>query len=138
MRRGAGERPAASPGPQAQHPASRKAAKRRPTGATLSYTNTQKAATTITVLRGKPGVRVGTRCLAKRPSKSRGKPRRCTRFVAVGKVTHADVAGKNSFRFTGRLGKSALTVGSYRLSAVARNSARQSSSARTLSFRVVR
>jgi hypothetical protein len=131
-------RKALRPDPARSTAASRKAAKRRPTGATLSYTDTQKATTTITVLRGKPGVRVGTRCLAKRPSTAKGKPRRCTRFVAAGKLTHADAAGKNSVRITGRLGGKALAAGSYRFSAVARNSARQSSAPRTLSFRVVR
>jgi hypothetical protein len=43
--------------------------------------------------------------------------------MAVGSFTHADVAGANRFRFTGRVGGRKLRPGSYRLRAVARNAA---------------
>lgn len=112
--------------------------KSRRHGATLTYTVSQKATTTLTVLRARSGVRVGSRCAARRPASAKGKPRRCTRYVRVGGLSHADIAGRNRFRFTGRVAGRPLPVGSFRLSAVARNAAGLASRTRLVSFRIVR
>jgi hypothetical protein len=55
----------------------------------------------------------------KRPPKAK----RCTRYVKAGSFTHADTAGPNRFRFSGRVGGRKLKPGAYRLRVVARNSA---------------
>ena len=64
-------------------------------------------------------------------------PTRCTRYVKVGRFTHSDRAGAIKFKFTGRLGRHALAVAPYELSAVAR-SGRLHSKTVTVRFRVIR
>ena len=54
-----------------------------------------------------------------------------------GSFTHRGVAGRNSFRFTGRLAGRKLTPGSYRLVAVAKDAAGNASLPKRASFRVV-
>lgn len=88
----------------------------RTTGAKVSYTAVRAAKTTFTVARIVPGRKAGKRCA--KPTRSNRGARRCDRFVRLpGSFTHVDVAGRNSFRFTGRLRRKALTPGRYRLSA---------------------
>ena len=82
------------------------------------------------------GRRVNRRCVAQRRS-NRTKPR-CTRYVTVrGSFTRAGRAGANSFRFTGRLRGRKLSLGRYRLTAVAAN-ANGRSRAATTTFRIAR
>jgi hypothetical protein len=90
-------------------------------GTIVSYSDSQAATTTFTVQRPLPGRLRGNACV--KPNKSNRGHRPCTRFMAVGSFTHADVAGANRFRFTGRVGGRKLRPGSYRLRAVARNAA---------------
>jgi hypothetical protein len=111
---------------------------RRRQGATISYSDSARATTTFTVLRARPGFRVGKRCQGNRPRRHTGKLRRCTRYVNVGGFTHADVVGANSFHFTGRVNGAPLPVGSYRLQARARNSTGQTSRTVTVGFRIIR
>jgi CSLREA domain-containing protein len=88
---------------------------KKPRGTTISYRDTLASLTTFTVLRPARGVRVKGKCL--RPSKKRhGK--RCTRYIAVGRFTHLDVAGVNRFRWGGKAGGRKLRRGSYKLRAV--------------------
>jgi uncharacterized delta-60 repeat protein len=83
-------------------------------GAQVSYENTQAATTMLTVLRPARGVRYKGSCV--KPSRRRhGK--RCTRWVAVGRFTHTDKAGLNSFHFTGRVYGRKLRPGRYKLRA---------------------
>jgi len=110
----------------------------RKRGATIAYSDSQAAVTRFTVLRPVRGYRVGRRCQLKRPRHSKGKPRRCTLYRAVGSFSHRDRIGANRLHFTGRVNRTPLRVGSYRLSAVARNAAGQSSAARVTSFRIIR
>jgi PKD repeat protein len=95
-------------------------ARKSKTGTTISYTDTQAATTTFTVLRPQPGVKRGKRCV--KPSKrERGKrARRCTRYVPVGSFTHTDLPGPNRFHFSGRVGRRKLKAGNYRLDATPR------------------
>ena len=88
-------------------------------GTTLSYTDSLAASTTFVVVSLEGGYRVGRgSCKAlskhgKHPKHAKG----CTRAVTVGSFAHSDVAGHNSFKFTGRLDGHALTKGSYKLQA---------------------
>ncbi len=70
-------------------------------GTTISYTDTLGARTTFRVLR----------CVGPRG--------RCSRLVVVGSFSHRDHAGKNRFRFTGRLHAHPLASGRYVLRATA-------------------
>ncbi len=88
----------------------------RTTGAKVSYRDSQAATTAFTVARALPGRRSGKRCV--QPTARNRGAKRCTRFVGVrGSFSHVDVAGRNSFRFTGRVRAKALKPGPYRLSA---------------------
>ena len=88
-------------------------------GTKVSYRLTEAATTTFTVQRAVKGRKKGKKCKAGR---KRGK--RCTIYKKVkGSFKHADVAGKNSFRFQGRIGGKALKKGSYRLVAVSKDRA---------------
>jgi uncharacterized delta-60 repeat protein len=100
--------------PAARRGGSIAAARRR--GAKVSYIDSQAATTTFTVARVLPGRKRGRRCVKPRPRNRGGK--RCTRFARLrGSFRHVDKAGKNSFRFTGRLRRRALRPGRYRLTA---------------------
>ncbi|HTA06379.1 MAG TPA: choice-of-anchor Q domain-containing protein, partial [Solirubrobacteraceae bacterium] len=110
-------------------------AKRQPPGTSLSYNDSDVATTTFTVLRSQRGVRKSGRCVAP-PKHGRG-GRPCKRFVKVGVFTHTDKAGRNGFRFTGRINGSALKPGSYELEATPRL-AGLSGTARTARFTITR
>ena len=90
-------------------------------GTRIGYDISAAATTTFTVQRPTVGRKKGAGCVRarRRPPKAK----RCTRYVRVGAFTHADVAGKSRFRFTGRVGGRKLKPGAYRLRAVPRNSA---------------
>ncbi len=107
-----------------------------PTGATVSYSDTVAAQTTLTVLRAVPGIRSAHGCTAVAGRLPGGKDRRCTRFASVGTFTHRDRAGRNSFHFTGRLNGIKLLVGKYRLTAFGTLARLRGSSAAT-TFRIV-
>lgn len=89
-------------------------------GATITYSDSETAVTTFTVQRARAGFLVGKTCAAKRPRHARGRIRACTRYLAVGRFTHSDAKGTNSFHFTGRVGARALARGRYRLNATPR------------------
>jgi hypothetical protein len=109
-------------------------ARKRRSGTTVSYRDTQAATTTLTVLQPARGIRRGRSCVKPRRGQ-RGS--RCTRYVTVGKFTHRDRAGTNSFHFSGRVRGRKLKPGSYRLQAVPRFAGRNGRAV-TNSFRVVR
>jgi hypothetical protein len=106
-------------------------------GATISYTDSQAATTTFTVLKPQPGVKKGGKCVRPPNAKGKAKGKRCTRYVAVGSFIHHDHAGANHFRFTGRIRGRKLAPGSYGLSAVARLNGRHSDAA-TVGFLIRR
>ena len=85
------------------------------TGTTVSYTDSETARTTLTILRARAGVLKGRKCTKPPPHPRSRRLRRCTRYVPVGSFIHADLAGTNRFHFTGRIGDHALVVGRYRL-----------------------
>jgi PKD domain len=109
----------------------------RSRGATVRYTLSEAARVRFSVQRRTTGRRVGRRCVkTTRRNRSR---RRCTRFVSVrGSFTHAGAAGRNRFRFSGRVRRRALRRGRYRLVARATDAAGNRSNVRRAGFRIVR
>ncbi len=108
-------------------------------GTTVSYSDSQTATTTFTVLRRAPGVRSGHACIAPPRRRKRGRHYvSCARYVAVGSFTHADSAGVERFRFSGRVDGRKLSPGAYRLTATPRNAAGKSGAALSASFTIVR
>ncbi len=103
-------------------------------GAQVSYENSQAASTMLTVLKPARGVRHKGSCV--KPSRRR-RGKRCTRWVAVGRFTHADKVGLNSFRFTGRVYGHKLRPGRYKLRARPRF-AGPAGQAIEVGFRIVR
>jgi hypothetical protein len=124
--------------PDLGHGASIARKKKRHRGATVSYSDSQAAVTTFTVLSPNKGFRIGRRCQAKRPHGHKGKLQRCTRFVNAGSFTRTDLAGTNHFHFTGRVNNKPLRVGRYQLQAVARNAAGQTSFTVSVGFQIIR
>jgi hypothetical protein len=91
---------------------------RGPIGATVSYRLSKPAAVRFTVQRALVGRRAGRRCVKPRPANRRAK--RCIRHRALrGFFAQSGKAGRNAFRFRGRLGPRKLAPGRYRLRAVA-------------------
>ena len=86
-------------------------------GARITYTDSQPATTTLTVLRRKPGVKRVRACAAPRRHRHVAKARRCARYVAVGSFRHVDRPGDNRLHFSGRVRGHRLSPGRYRLSA---------------------
>jgi hypothetical protein len=107
-------------------------------GATVTYSDSQAALTTFTVLSPRKGYRVGRRCQASRPKHHKGKLRRCTVYVSLGSFPHTDRAGANRFHFTGRAKGRPLRRGRYRLRAVARNAQGRLSTAVATEFKIIR
>jgi hypothetical protein len=101
---------------------------------TVSYTNAAAATTTFTVLAPRKGVTASAKCLKPRRGRH-GK--RCTRYVSLGSFTHKDVAGFNTFVFTGRVRHHKLRRGSYKLQGVSSANGRKSKAV-ALRFRIVR
>jgi hypothetical protein len=131
---------AASKGPSAQAAAKRKKRKKAKVGTTVSYTLNTAATVTFTVQRRTTGRKVKkgkkTRCVA-RTRKNR-KKKRCTRYVKVkGSFTQAGKAGKNRFKFSGRLRGRKLKPGRYKLVATPGTGATKGK-ARSKAFRIVR
>jgi hypothetical protein len=77
------------------------------TGATIAYRDSRRARTTFLVLR----------C-------ANTSGRRCARPAHAGRFTHADIAGRNRVRFSGRVGQRTLAAGRYILKATPRSSGR--------------
>ncbi len=112
------------------------------TGTVISYTDSQAASASFEVQQGAKGVRTGRgkSATCTKPPKQRRKPSKlaaCVYYATLGSFTHADVAGANRMRFSGRLRGSKLEPGEYRLRAIAR-SAGGKSAPRTAAFRITR
>ena len=86
-------------------------------GATVSYTDTQAATSSFTVLVRRVGVKVRRRCLTPAPRRRGPRPATCVTYVRIGGFTRIDRAGRNSFRLTG-VGGRKLAPGKYRLQAI--------------------
>jgi hypothetical protein len=90
------------------------AAAKPPVGTTVTFKLNKAAGVRFGVKRQRPGRRVNGHCVT--PTTSNRSAPKCKRFVSVkGGFKVAGTAGKNHFRFTGRLGGKALPEGRYRL-----------------------
>jgi serine protease len=83
--------------------------------ATVSYEDARPALISAVVLAARRGVQIsGHGCVAP-PARKRRAGRPCTRYLAVGKFTHRDKKGRNSFLLSGRIGGRRLSAGRYLL-----------------------
>jgi hypothetical protein len=94
-------------------------------GSLISYRDDQPALASVRVYRYQ-----GTRRCSAHSHK------RCPKLVLAGKFTHADRAGTNAFRFSGRLNGRALPPSNYQLVITAQRAGR-SSRAITARFRIL-
>jgi CSLREA domain-containing protein len=111
-------------------------ARRAPAGTTVRYSLSEAATVRLRFQRARPGRRVRGRC--RKPTVRNRSRRPCLRYVAVGRaLERSGVAGANSIRFTGRIGRRALRPGRYRGILVATDAAGNRSSQRPFRFRIV-
>ena len=104
---------------------------------TIRYKLTEKARVTFTVEKPSKGRMVGATCRKQTRKNKKGK--RCTYWQRVSKSFRANgKAGRkaNSVRFSGKIGKTKLKKGSYRLKAVATDSSKAKGPAKYVKFRV--
>jgi hypothetical protein len=121
------------------------AAKRRVRrGTTIRFNLSEAASVAIAVQRRAAGLRLRrggrTRCVAPTPRNRRrvGRRVRCVRFVRRGTLTRSGSAGRNSVRFSGRIGRRALRPGRHRFALVATDPQGNRSAPRRVSFRILR
>jgi hypothetical protein len=81
-------------------------------GTSLSYRDSEAAEATLSLYRVKFGVKRGGKCVA---AQAQSAHKRCSRYLAAGSFMHADVAGLNKLRFSGRLHGRTLKGGLYEL-----------------------
>lgn len=84
-------------------------------GALVSYQDSQAAQTNVVVLKAEPGRRAAGKCV--RQTKANAGKRPCTRYLKVTSFVRHDVAGRNRFGLSGRVGARALPPGEYQLQA---------------------
>lgn len=109
--------------------------RRAPVGTTISYRDGTAATATFAVQRPATGRKSSGHCV--RPKRANRRKPRCTRWVTVGRFRHADAAGLNTLRFSGRVNGHKLSPGRYRLSITARVGNGTPSAAQVVSFRIV-
>ncbi|MBJ7353376.1 MAG: beta-propeller fold lactonase family protein [Thermoleophilaceae bacterium] len=102
----------------------------------IKFKLTEKASVSFYAQKPLPGRTVGKSC-KKQTSKNK-KAKKCTRWVRASKTFRKNgKAGRtNSVKFTGKVGKKRLANGSYRLYAVATDSAKGKGPAKTARFRI--
>lgn len=106
-------------------------------GTKVSYRLSEGATVRFTVQRALAGRKAGKRCV--KPKRSNRKKKKCARFKTLkGSFSDAGQAGANSVTFRGRLRGRRLAAGRYRLRAVASDSARNKSRAKTVNFRILK
>jgi hypothetical protein len=110
--------------------------RRAPVGTTISYSDGAAATATFAVQRPTTGRRANGRCA--RPTRANRRKPHCTRWVTIGRFSHADVAGANTVHFSGRVNGHKLSPGHYRLNITARIGRGRPSSSTLVGFRIVR
>jgi hypothetical protein len=113
-----------------------RAAVRPPQGSAFRFTLSERSTVILRIDRLTSGRRVGKRCVA--PTRRLRGRRACTRFVRAGTLTRTLPSGRRSIAFSGRIGRRALRVGSYRAVVTAVDAARNVSRARTITFEILR
>jgi hypothetical protein len=104
--------------------------------ASLRHELSEQAQVAFTVERKASGRRVRGHCVRLTASNRRKPP--CVRYTPAGSFTRESPVGLSSMRPSGRLVKRGLKPGAYRITLVATDAAGNRSTARRLSFRVVR
>jgi hypothetical protein len=113
------------------------AAAQAPVGTTISFRLSEAAEARLRFRRGRPGRRVGSRCV-KPTRRNRGR-KRCRRYVATGSLTRAAAAGLTRLRFEGRLSAAKrLKRGRHRLVAGASDAAGNRAASARVTFTIVR
>lgn len=113
-----------------------KLSRRAPVGTTFTFSLDQAASVTLTFSQPAIGRRVKGKCVA-RTHGNRRKPK-CRRAVTKGTLTFSAHAGVNHVSFAGRISASRrLRPGSYTVAIGATNAAKQRSTAKLLSFKIV-
>jgi hypothetical protein len=109
-------------------------------GTTFRYTLSERSTVWIKIERALAGRRARKRSGPCRPpSAKRAKNRKCTRYKIAGTLRRTgEGPGRDSTAFSGRIGRKALKVGKYRATLRAIDAAGNRSSAKRLSFRVVK
>ncbi len=107
-----------------------------PVGTTIIWRDAAAATATFVVQRPASGRKSGHTCV--KPTHANRRKPRCTRWIAVGRFTHADAAGVDRLHFSGRIGGRKLHPGTYRFSVTARIGRGRPSAARTIGFTIVR
>jgi hypothetical protein len=97
-------------------------------GTAISYRDSQAATVSFVVLR--------RQCVTTGAHRTR-RHTRCTWTIVRGTFSHADRAGANRLRFSGRVGGKLLRPGSYELRASARSGSGKTSAAVIARFRIV-
>jgi hypothetical protein len=114
----------------------RKAARRAPDGATITWLLNRRATVRLSVTKVVTGRRVGGRCVTA-TSKAKRRGATCTRTVAVGTLKRSAIAGENAVRLTGRIGRRTLTPGRYRVTVRATGADGRTAAPKSLTFTVV-
>lgn len=105
-------------------------------GTSFRYTLSEAATARFTIERSATGRRVGKKC---RPqTRANAGHKKCVRFKRIGAFSRAAKAGRNTTKFSGKLGRRKLKPGSYRATAIATDSAGGKSKAKRVAFRTVR
>jgi CSLREA domain-containing protein len=105
-------------------------------GTIFRYRLSEAARVTFRIDRVTRGRRVRGRCRKQTPA-NRGK-RACKRYVRAGRLADTGEAGRNSKKFSGRIGKRALSPARYRATLVATDAGGNASAPKRLTFRIVR
>jgi len=106
-----------------------------PRGSKLKLALSEPATVTATILQPRPGRRAGKRCVA--PGQAKAGAKRCTRWVAKGKLTKPLAAGPGSLAFNGKLGGKAPAPGAYRAAVAAQDAAGNASPVASAPFAIV-
>jgi streptogramin lyase len=106
-----------------------------PSGSTLRFSLSEAASVTVTLARGVPGRRLGSRCVA--PGKAKPSAGRCARFVGSGGLKIDGAAGPNKLAFSGRPAGRALRPGRYRATFIAADPAGNASGPSLAGFVIV-
>jgi hypothetical protein len=75
--------------------------------------------------------------MCRRSTNANRQRRACTRYTRVGRFAIQSRTGQTSTRFRGRIGRTRLSRGTYRLTLVATDAAGNPSGAKHLNFRIV-
>jgi DNA-binding beta-propeller fold protein YncE len=105
-------------------------------GTTFAYSLSGTGRVLFKIERAAAGRKVGRGC--RKPSRGNRRAKPCTRYVKVGAFAQTAVAGANSKKWSGKLGRRGLKPGSYRATLVVSNPGIAATGPRRLRFTIVR